>query len=126
MFFKYLEGRGKLSGGKWKKGWTTISKKIELGFPPMRWRGAIVEFSTATRMARGKKIDKPNTKNIKKTGDSNMTGIMTVNLPEDYNEAAREDDNASTVGVSNVTHTWSQKVKQLDDKCLFGESTRNT
>ena len=45
---------------------------------------------------------------------------MTVNLPEDYNEAAREFDNASTVGV------WSQKVKQLDDKCLFGESARNT
>ena len=55
-----------------------------------------------------------------------MTGIMTVNLPEDYNEAAWEDADASTVGVSNVTHTWSQKVKQLDDKCLFGESARNT
>ena len=52
-----------------------------------------------------KTIHKPNTKNIKKTVDSNMTGIMTVNLPEDDNEVVWEDNNVSTVGVSSVTHT---------------------
>ena len=34
-----------------------------------------------------------------------MTGIMTVNLPEDDNEVVWEDNNVSTVGVSSVTHT---------------------
>lgn len=54
-----------------------------------------------------------------------MTG---VSVGHDGGEGdAQIDENISTVGDSSVVaNTWNQKVKLLDDKCLFGESEKRT
>ena len=52
--------------------------------------------------------------------NNNMTGI-SVGHDGGIGDA-QMDDNVSTVGDSSVVaNTWNQKVKLLDDKCLFGE-----
>ena len=57
--------------------------------------------------------------------NNNMTGI-SVGHDGGIGDA-QMDDNVSTVGDSSVVaNTWNQKVKLLDDKCLFGESEKRT
>jgi hypothetical protein len=50
-----------------------------------------------------------------------VTGMM-VNLSNENNENERgRSETPSTVGQASVTQSWSKKIKQLDDNCLFGE-----
>jgi hypothetical protein len=53
----------------------------------------------------------------------NITDILMIEHLENDDERARRDGNEtpSTVGQASVTESWSKKIKQLDDNCLFGE-----
>ena len=66
-----------------------------------------------------------NHRHKKMDDNNNMTGI-SVGHDGGIGDA-QMDDNVSTVGDSSVVaNTWNQKVKLLDDKCLFGESEKRT
>ena len=56
-------------------------------------------------------------------GNDIVTGMSVVRVVRQRD--GEEEENISTVGDSSVVKiTWNQKVKLLDDKCLFGESEK--
>jgi hypothetical protein len=56
-----------------------------------------------------------------KTMSADVTGMM-VELSNENNDSERgRSDTPSTVGQASVTPSYSEKIKQLDDNCLFGE-----
>ena len=55
--------------------------------------------------------------------NDNMTGMSVGH--DSGNEDAEREELISTVGDSSVvSNTWNQKVKLLDNKCLFGGSNK--
>jgi hypothetical protein len=56
-----------------------------------------------------------------KTMSVDVTGMM-VELSNENNDIERgRSETPSTVGQASVTPSYSEKIKQLDDNCLFGE-----